>query len=1455
MGSESTPITTIESSITPPEDETDTHEDVNIDRDVIADANKLAKVIHQSADLLLERLLSHLSQFPEYPVNAEDDEDLQLEQGEKSDDNDRLGESDIKEEETMMLQRGLTIPVSAIAWLSDQLDALDVLQNQTGQAPELELASETEDADCQQPKSNNTQSCDLEPWLGTEAAKSLRYRLNLLRFLLPRAQLIRLTRKSWPPRSNDDVPSYLCASSPKQKLKQWWNKRRRQPSDTPNDITTEAKANEFLRYTARFQNGASNCVNLWKVFPNATILILESVPPAWINLNGRANEQQLLATPRSYNEKLALRLISVTNAAIYDLKNFLPPPTRSPSTAVLRSPMSQSLTHLKLDHCSLGELTTGFSSRLGQLVHLEYLSLRHNQFRSAKTLLKGLRPLTRLKYLDVSSNQLVGCFGPYANLCLGGQVKILKLSNNLLETCNNSGLEKCYGLVELWLDGNNIQDVVEVSCLARLPDLQCLALQKNPFSNKLGNNLPVSSFPDEREITDYHANNHYENPFYDPNWKIKLWTWFQHERRALTPLELPLLNKKTKHFGANPTQVSMMGRMTRDEWDRIQEESFSVATTVATTLSTTSSIAPSTEESQTLLEPVRNRKVTKTSKTRQAKIHTFDTENNGNGAVSFKVAKSQRARKRRQKKHKKADIVLENFNDRSINENEAKPRASRKKQKDSCELDVQQLSFSLQDVLISIQDEHLQQYPQDKAESDEPERSSDEKDKKTEQDETEVGSQQLKEEPIECTAENNLPNNPFLDDNVSLDESIEKTNDSKEGEEETTSIAQESIEESVKEIPKKEGEIEEISGKGESNDGEVLKEKEKCNENEPEQSQNVPEASKKQKTISSPRSSPKRAPRKTPKRSPKKSPRRPEPIDEDRIFVRPKVSSIKLGRMGNYKPFDALSSDWDDVIKKASEGRIPDGLLKSPVEESPDDFGIADDLFSDDAADLLGEAGPKVSTTAKSTGQASASGSTSDPTQDPTVSSDNRLGNALPEHVWEDDGSVLSSLGASRDDIIPRANKFRLAEENSSYDGPDSSRGLKVVENLQLYFESFVFPTSMPDIPADVLEEMEEDQDDWQLITMYFPRIQLWPDDRRLLELERVRISSSMTSTADWTTNRERFLRVWEEDIVPCGKPAMKRLPPNRRNRLGFHGDKLFLQNADVDAYSECRKVLLCLSSKAFYVIPENDDVTKSHKQQSKTRRFPLPLNRGDRFRDAPWPHAVARHSLGDLEAICIGFEFQRLTLRFRNLSLPKSDPFVYVLLTGDKRSSVRIFQEIQKLAKDFGDNHAVSNLGKKPSAIEIENDSQIVLDSLHSVFDSTIASASQGQEAFGTMMHFQIVQQQWKHGDRGTVRRVCVITDTKILLLDEDYAADGHDISSVTVKGKNMADARYRLVDHAELSLVSQVQAANADPRAITIIINPSALSRTKRWRLICRDREGAERLVEDARKALEDM
>lgn len=1253
--------------------------------DTVADARELAEVIHRSADVLLERLLSHLSLLPE--VSTTITEGIYLE--EESGDGNTLGndktfsDDNNKDEESLMLKRGVTLPVSAVAWLSDQLDGLERLQ-QSG----LSLDGEAEDNEKDQ---TGKKHCvhDLEPWLGTEAATSLRYRLNLLRFLLPRAQMIRMNRQSWPPKSSsEDGASFLCkVSSPKEQLKQWWRKRQRQRRDDNDseDARTEIMASNFLRYARRFEHGASKCVNLSRVFPNATVLILESVPTSWIDTKGGGVDPT--ASPQTQKQP-ALRLISVTNAAIYDLEDFLPPSTAiSTLPSALQSPLSSSITHLKLDHCSLGELTTGFASSLARLVHLEYLSLSHNQFRSAKTLLRGLRPLTRLRYLDVSANQLMGCFGPFANLCLGGQVRTLKLSENMLTTCKNSGLEKCYALREIWLDSNQIEDVVEVSGLARLPDLQCLALQRNPFSTrttrtpraKWNSSPPLPSITINREDTEFFNNaiGGKDNPFYDPDWKIRLWTWFQHERRAVTPLELPVLNKKTKNMGShhNGYHAATIGRMTREEWDRIQEESYSVATTATVTTATTISSLntkigrpgalstkeglPKTKDSlQTtaptpttcassheelpltptdtlalrspLVTPVRNLRVTKKSRTRQAKIHTMNNNsksiNNAASVNRIRIHETDRERRRRQRKSNKTSSKLlvgeehsgalhkdENGygkqskinpsmtggDDHTVNSNiSSGPLIQVRSSRDET-TSIHQLSFSLQDVLVSIHHEHIQERQPENTECETQAHSLDDVEKIVTGDNQKKESLASKEALNKISADNDAPNNPFLEDNVSQEEVAPKEDDKIQNYEDDTNKLEAEGDNTANESCISDPTLLQTQ-QGTSDNTHISKEeKKKCDESDDiQQSRATDEASNPESAISSSPSSTKPSLRKSSQRPPRRN-------NEDRIFVRPKLATIKLSRMGNYKPFDALNSDWEDVIKKASEGRIPDGLLKSPVGRSQNDA----DVFSDEAAILLADTtnNPSQPLETKVLDQASGSRSTSDPTLDPSLSSNNRLANALPQHVWQDDNSVLSSLGASRDDMLPRgANKFQLAEENCIYDGPDSSRGMKVVENIQLYFETFVFHSSMPDIPLDVLEEMEEDQDDWQLITMHYPRIQLWPDDRRFLELERARISPSINNV-DWIENRERFLRVWEEDIVPCGKPTLRRLPPNRRNRLGFHGDKLF-ENADVDAYAECRKVLLCLSSKAFYVIVEKDDVTTNHQQQAKKEKIPTAI-------------------------------------------------------------------------------------------------------------------------------------------------------------------------------------------------------------------------------------------------------
>lgn len=515
----------------------------------------------------------------------------------------------------------------------------------------------------------------------------------------------------------------------------------------------------------------------------------------------------------------------------------------------------------------------------------------------------------------------------------------------------------------------------------------------------------------------------------------------------------------------------------------------------------------------------------------------------------------------------------------------------------------------------------------------------------------------------------------------------------------------------------------------------------------------------------------------------------------------------------------------DDLVKQASEGLIPNGKLRTPVADilGPQNNN-EDSIFSKTIDDLLPveeDTTKPIADTTTLTPLASNGGSLA------TEDALSEIGTIQNLHV--DDSSVPSSLGTNREDF-PIQSKYQLAEDNSVYSGPDVFRRKNVLAHLELYFTTFVFSDSGPSFSTSAVDYpgVDEDEDDWQSVADLCPKIQLWPEDRRSTETSALTGRSSLTPA-------ERFVRVWEENVVPCGKPALRRLFPNRQARLSFHGDQLF-QNGVPYPYAECRQVFICLSSAALYLLLKEDSVTS----RSKKKKFPNPIKEDAIFGDSPWPHAVARHSYQDLQTIAIGFDFQRLTLHFSNPR--KSEPFVYVMLISNKKETIRILQEIQRLAKES--NESVTDLVSDATAVAITNDSQEVFDAL---------SIAVAPDMVGTVIHYQIVQQRWKHGERGTVRRTIVVTESKIFLLNEDYISDGHTASPDCSDVSKVGEVSFQTVDEASLEQISEVQAAGVDPRGITLIINPlSRLSRTHRWRLLCRDGAGAERLVEDLRKAI---
>ena len=434
----------------------------------------------------------------------------------------------------------------------------------------------------------------------------------------------------------------------------------------------------------------------------------------------------------------------------------------------------------------------------------------------------------------------------------------------------------------------------------------------------------------------------------------------------------------------------------------------------------------------------------------------------------------------------------------------------------------------------------------------------------------------------------------------------------------------------------------------------------------------------------------------------------------------------------------------------------------------------------------------------------------------------------FPEDVWGDDASAISSIKTSTVDMAN--NKYQEAEKASIYDGPDNLKRLHVLDNLELYFRCFVFRASLADTFSPYKDD-PSDEEKTQLLLNMAPRIQLRPTDWRCLEK-----SARSLNRMEIFAMCERFDRVWRENALACGKLATKRLSPHRKPKRGFHGDVLF-SNGTLKKSCEHRMLILCTSDIAIYFISDYDAVTRYQLSKTGKRRFPLPIPEDSLFENGPWPHALARHPIVALERITIGFGFQRLTLHFRGEK--DSEEFAYILLTCNKLKTINVLQHLQSLTKDLGSR---SSTELKGEGLKIDNDDKQVLDAL---------AAAVAPSVVGVVLHYQMVQQRWEHGDRGTMRRACIVMDSQIYLLDEDYVGDGSE--SFEAGARQLGEVCFEIVDSAEIEQVSEVQAGLDDPNSVTIVIRPlSRLQRYHRWRLVCHDREGAERLIEDLRKAM---
>lgn len=395
-------------------------------------AEELAEKLQLASTVLLDRLFEYLSRLPS------------------------------EEEECTDRPLGLTLPASALGWLATQLYPMESVMD-------------------------DDRPTDHALWMGS----SMRDRLALLKFLLPRVTHVRVTSEEWPP----SRPEKTTVSPQHENF---------EGQDVDPDamsvqstLTVESAVpprpslRAFLFQYYVLQNRPR--VDL-QLFPSLKVLLLDRIPPEWVvNLHFVRDSLELLRTER---------------ACIFNLTNYLFPVQGEDTSDEL--PVLDSLTHLKLQNCALGEMSglTGQAADcdnegsshavnengdldpmttqtmkleipppLSRLPNLVSLSLAHNELRTVRTALAGLSSLPLLRRLDLSYNYLANMRDANAML---GNVKVLILTGNRIHTVQ--GLDRLYSLERLSLDQNNLKDLASVAALAKLPELKSLKLTGNPVA-------------------------------------------------------------------------------------------------------------------------------------------------------------------------------------------------------------------------------------------------------------------------------------------------------------------------------------------------------------------------------------------------------------------------------------------------------------------------------------------------------------------------------------------------------------------------------------------------------------------------------------------------------------------------------------------------------------------------------------------------------------------------------------------------------------------------------------------------------------------------------------------------------------------------------------------------------------------------------------------------------------
>lgn len=419
---------------------------------------------------------------------------------------------------------------------------------------------------------------------------------------------------------------------------------------------------------------------------------------------------------------------------------------------------------------------------------------------------------------------------------------------------------------------------------------------------------------------------------------------------------------------------------------------------------------------------------------------------------------------------------------------------------------------------------------------------------------------------------------------------------------------------------------------------------------------------------------------------------------------------------------------------------------------------------------------------------------------------------------------------------------FAAMERNDVYDGPDTYSNLCISEYYELYFRCFVFPTTQMNDSVDICEEITE--------LSAIPKIQLYQTDRELMMAFSMKKETNCISPLLHNNNTEYLISVTKENIISCGMAATARIQPKTKEIKNAKGSILYANNVPY-AISECQKLLLCISNKAIYFIPDFLDTATNH------RPFPSPIGLKSTFSSGYWPHAYCRHPLKYLRKLSFdGYGFQRLTLFFKLPSIRyaiyapneigdvNAYDYTYVICTYSQRETIRLLQTLQQAVKDARPDTKSETMSSS-LAIENENISTV------KAIGRTLARANFSDD----ILHYQILYQTWNNcHEQPTDRRSFVLTNNEVFLFNETY---GGDLSSCADDEKFpyacYGDIRLRTIASAYIENIVNVCISKDD--AMLVIITFASKSKIRwsssSWYLKCISLENAELLINDIRNA----